>query len=356
MKILFRNILTLEVLQLADMSLGIHVAKSSKIRKATYKDMSHAVEAEVHLLGLSACQIFTHGPRNYKKNNMNFASIKKFCTEEKIDISTHGTYVSTSIWKINQKNKGSDESRKNIEHIQDMLLAAKQCGGSGLVIHLPKKSPTSIVETLEVLSENKELVELTKEHIYLILEMPASKPDDKTYETPAKLNQLCDLIQSGNVKLEWRLCIDTAHQWSCGIKMNGLNAWSNWIEELNEAVSDKIKIIHLNGNSTSNFGKGKDVHEIVMSPSDGIWGSLISEKMTEFISTDGKLVCKNNDDFYGYLSSAELAKIKKSSLCEIARYAAAKNIALILEVNRGEFIYTKFAVDIIKNLMTDDNQ
>ncbi len=336
------------------MSIGIHVAKSSKIRNATYEDMSSAIETEIRLLDLNACQIFTHGPRNYNRNKVDANAIKKFCSEEKVDISMHGTYVSVSVWKINQKNKDSDESQKNIAHIKDMLLTAKQCGGSGVVIHLPKKSPSFIVETLEVLSENKELVKLTKEHVYLILEMPASKPDDKTYETPEKLNQLCDLIRRSNVELEWNLCIDTSHQWSCGIDMSKKNAWSEWLALIDEFVRSKIKIIHLNGNAASNFGKGKDVHEIIMSPDDGIWNNLISQKMAEFIQTDGKLVCKKRENFYTYLSTNEIKKIKDSSLFEIAQYATSNNITLILEINRGDFIYTKFAIDIVRNLMRVD--
>ncbi len=335
------------------MSLGIHVAKISKIKDAKYKDMSVAIQEEVQLLGLNACQIFTHGPRNYKKNKMNINAIKKFCIEKKVDISTHGTYVSAGIWKINQKNKNTPESKKNIEHILDLLQSTDQLGGSSVVIHLPKKTPKLIVETMEVLSEHKDIVELT-DKVSLVLEMPASKPDDKTYETAAKLNYLCNSIRSNkNIILNWRLCIDTSHQWSCGIEISNSKNWNDWLNELDDFTRNKISIIHLNGNSTSNFKKGKDVHEIIMSPNDGIWSTLITPEIRDFIKKDGVSICKNRESFFNYLSKEELKKFNSSSLFSIIQFAANNRIALILEVNRGDFIYTKFAIDVIKGLMSN---
>lgn len=336
------------------MSVGIHVAKSSKIKNTAYKSMEDAIKAETQLLGLNAVQIFTSGPRNFKRNEMNYQKIKKYCDDEKINISTHGTYVSVGIWKINHKNKNAAEATKQIDHIIDLARSAKQLGGLGVVIHLPKRVPEEIVETLEVLSENKELSKLQNsgDGVLIVLEMPASKPDDKTYETADKLNHLCQLIHSNkNILIKWCLCIDTSHQWSCGIKMDEPHTWNAWLSDLSDFTRNKIKIIHLNGNSSSNFGRGKDVHEIIMSPSDGIWNHLMSAEMSDFIKENGKEIIKENNDFFTHLSNTELKKLKESSLYAIILFAKTRSIPLILEVNRGDFIYTKYAIDIIKGLL-----
>lgn len=337
------------------MSLGIHIAKKSLIRDAKYKTMLDAIQAETQLLNLNACQIYSHGPRSYTKNPMSHQAIKKYCEEQKVDLSTHGTYVSVSIWKVNQKNKSSEESKKQIEHIKDMLSTVKQLGGSGVVVHLPKKLPEIIVETLEVLSENANLLKLRDSNggcPKLILEMPASKPDDKTYETSDKLNNLCELIHNNKkINLDWCLCIDTSHQWSCGIKMNERHSWNDWLADLTEFTRNKIEIIHLNGNSSVNFGRGKDIHEIIMSPTDGIWHNLMSEEMLNFIKTEGNTVIKEEDNFFDHLSESELEKIKNSSLYDVILFAKKRNITLILEVKRGDFIYTKYAIDIINGLL-----
>ena len=66
------------------MSLGIHVAKVSKVLGAKRKTMLAALEDDVEELNLSAVQIYTHGPRNSRKNKMDHAAIKKYCEENKI--------------------------------------------------------------------------------------------------------------------------------------------------------------------------------------------------------------------------------------------------------------------------------
>lgn len=332
------------------MSLGIHISKKSQIIDASYKSIDIAIERETKLLNLNAAQIYTHGPRAMRKNNMDYAKIKNLCTNNGIDISTHASYVSSGMWKINNDNADTDESRLQFGHIADMLSSAKQIGASGVVIHLPKRSAESITETLSLLANSPEIEEL-KDYPQIVLEMPASRPDDKTYETPEKLNHLCALIKKAKTGLNWGLCIDTSHQWSCGIKMNESIDWYEWLNDLDEYVRNKISIIHLNGNSATNFGRGKDIHEIIMSPSDGIWSDLISEEMKHFITSKGPDLIKEGGNFFDQLSRSELRKIKDSSLASVVRFAKKHDITIILEINRGAFIHTKFAIDVLAGLL-----
>jgi len=337
--------------------LGIHVAKKSKINGKNHKTMYTAIKDEIELLNINACQIFTHGPRSYNENKMNYSEIETFSNNNNINISIHGSYLSVSIWNVNKKNVNSPQSKKSIDHITDMLKSAKKINATGVVIHLPNKEPKYIVETMEVLSSvhdiyNTQTVTNIENIPMIILEMPASKPDNKTYETSEKLNHLCEMIKANkNITIKWELCIDTSHQWSCGIKMNEYHTWHSWLNNLTEYTRKKIRMIHLNGNSVQNFGKGKDVHEIIMSPQDGIWGDLITDEIKEFIKINRDKLDTDNKNFYLQLTDNEKKNIKNSSLGAIVDYAKKENIPLILEINRGEYIYTKVAIDIIKGLL-----
>ncbi len=332
--------------------LGIHVAKDSKIKNAKSKTMLDAIKRDTQLLNLNAVQIFTSGPRSYNRNKMDYGAIKAHCRENNISISTHGTYLSVGVWKITRKNINSFVSKKVVNHIVDMLQSAKSLDATGVVIHLPNKCPDVIVETLAILSETKEIEAAQHNGPYIILEMPASRPDARTYETAEKLNNLCNMIrQHKGITLKWCLCIDTSHQYSCGVNFGELHEWHSWISALTDYTICKIKIFHLNGNNAKNFGRGKDVHEIIMSPEDGVWRHLMSEEMLDFIERDGQEIIDENNNFYEHLSKGELKKIKESSLNAIVKFAKNNGIVLILEINAGNFIYTKFAIEILHGLL-----
>ena len=80
--------------------------------------MEKAIEEEVKLLNLNTVQIFTHGPRNRNKNKMDYENVVNICEESKLDLYTHGSYVSVGLWNIIKK---PEDKEKNINHIVDMF-------------------------------------------------------------------------------------------------------------------------------------------------------------------------------------------------------------------------------------------
>ena len=216
--------------------LGVHVAKNSKILDAPNKkrkNLLDAIKLDTKLLNLNTIQIFTYGPRNKKQNNIEYTSVKKYCKDNNIYIVVHSSYMTSSIWNITQQNKNSLISKQSIEHLSDQLISCTKIGAHGLVIHLPKKTPLSIVETLKILEP-----ELIKINIPIILEIESCKPSDKTYETPNKLNNLCRLINEYNISNKiWSLCIDTAHLWASNIDIRtniNVDKWLNKFEYINK--------------------------------------------------------------------------------------------------------------------------
>lgn len=318
--------------------LGLHVSKTSKIDGKTNKTIEDAIEKNIELYNITAAQIFTSGPRTLTLNKINFTSVKEICDEQKINISVHGCYPSVGIW--------NNPTTKYLSHLEDMIHSVKSIGGWGFVLHLPKKPPGDIIRVLEIIASMPEFND--KNIPSLILEMPASKPGKDTYETPDKLNNLCHLIEINKdlKNLNWCFCIDTAHQYSCGVDFE--KTWDEWINALKKYTRDRIKLIHLNGISPEHFNTGKDIHQIIMSPNDGIWGVLM-EDVIQFINNNKEKII--SEGIWAHLNEKEKNIIKQSSLASIVNFCKRKNIPMILEINTADPVYAKIAFDVLHHLI-----
>jgi endonuclease IV len=324
--------------------IGIHNSKSSHILDANYKTMEESIKYETDLLSLNASQIFTHGPRNRRRNKMNYDKIKQVCTDNNIKLYVHGSYLTVGLWSI---NKEPEKISINVKHIIDSLMSCLKLNARGLVIHLPKKEVNDIKECFDILENH--ILNHNQSKLLLkcriLLEAPAMAPDDnKTYETPKKINKLCNILSKS--KLKWGLCIDTAHLWSGGIDFSKRHSWDLWISELTDNATKRIKLIHLNGALKKNFGRGKDVHIIPFSEEDAIWSSYISPEFKMFINNQKK----NDDksiDLSSKLSKSEIDHIKTSSLYDILQYSKCNNIDIICEININNFVDAKFLIDLL---------
>lgn len=283
--------------------LGIHVAKKSKVLEKPHqnrKTMVDAIETDCGLLGLNAAQIFTHGPRGYRCNIEKEAEeIGEFCRKKKIALSVHSTYPSVAIWKVTRKTKDDAASKRILGHIRSQLEMCKVIGAKGLVIHLPRRPPEHILETMKVVHE------IIKEiGISIWLEMISSKADPElTYETPDKLDRLCKILDCGGIPAEtWGLCIDTAHIFGSGLDITDKKTMDKWFKDLSKGTRKKIRMFHLNG-SESDLGSGKDKHAIAFS---------------------------EEDNLYGHAESRE-----KSGLFSVIKFCKRNRIPVILEINRG---------------------
>lgn len=301
------------------MSIGIHVAKIShvltgKLKKR--KSMLDAIKIDCSELKINTCQIFVQGPRNSKMNQMEYSNIKKLCSDKKINLYVHSSYISISIFSVTHDNKHTPKSKKAIEAIIKQLEACDKLGSLGLVLHISKRTPTQITESLSILAP------IIKKFLTpIILEMPAKKPDSNlTYETSHKINILTKLLNDKIPVLKWGWCIDTCHIWSSGIAIDKPVVVKKWLHDLK--YPECIKLFHINGGSIDIFGTGKDKHIIPFSDSDNIFGSSI---------TDGTYQ-------------------KKTSIDIIFKFINNNNIDSIIEINRGSFKDAKFAIDTMKTL------
>jgi endonuclease IV len=226
-----------------------------------------------------AVQIFTHGPRNRRRNNFDAATINEIMGG--VPLYVHSSYMSAP-WKGNNVA---------IAHVHDQLEACREVGARGLVIHLPKAKPEVVAEYLP---------SIITDDITILLEMTHVRPDpNTTYETPAKLDRLTEMLESKGLD-NWGYCIDTAHIWAAGIDVSTTAGMQEWLDGIK--YPERIKLFHLNGNSNG-LASFKDTHIIPFAEADTIWHGV----------TPTQSGCRT-----------------------LVHYANVHDIPVIMEINRGE--------------------
>lgn len=289
--------------------LGVHVTKISKVLddKKAADTLYAAINRDIDELELNAVQIFTHGPRNSRANNIDYKQIEETCSD--LDLSVHSSYGSVSIWKITPANKTTTSSVKTMKLIIDQLKACEKIGAWGLVIHVNKQLPRQVAYVMSLL---KKYAKGTG--VKIILEMVSSKTDgNKTYESPDKINNLTELIGVG--ESWWCWCVDTAHLWGAGVDIQSYDNMKRWLDDIK--YPDKVEMFHLNGSSAV-MGSGKDKHEILFSVDDKIWHNI------------------NEDD---------------SGAKAVIEFAYNYGSVVICEINRGTETHVKEGIQKIKDIL-----
>ena len=302
--------------------IGVHVAKISKVlENNNRKNYLDAIKGDVESLNLGCVQIFVAGPANTRMAIMDYKGICKYCKETNINLYVHSSYLTVGIWSLTPQNKNTPKSISAIKHLENQLDACDLLKSRGFVVHLPKKKPEFIVGALEVI-----IPILDKYKTQFMLEMPASKSDDKTYETPEKIDSLNYMIMQLYPKFHnWSWVIDTAHLWSCGVEVDDVKKMTKWFNDLK--YPETIGLFHLNGSSIDQFDTGKDNHKVVFGVDDDIWN-----KESNF-----------NDGM-------NIKKINKSTINIIAKFTKNRNIDLICEINRGNYNEIKFSIELLNKI------
>lgn len=289
--------------------LGVHVSKESQVldNKKPADDLSIAIDRDVTALKLNCAQIFTYGPRFIVANKINFDAV---CNVTKdIELSVHSAYPTTAIWRVNNKNKTTDESKKYLNNVKVQLLSCIKANANGLVLHINRIEPSDAVETMKIL---KPIVKKT--NVTLLLEMVSSKAHpSKTYETPEKIDNLTKLI--GASDNWWGWCVDTAHLWGAGVDIKSYASMKQWLDSLKN--KNKILMFHLNGSSAA-MGSGADKHEAAFGPTDNIWQNI---------------------------------EPSQSGVRAIMEFAADHGLPVICEINRGKEKDIRKSITLIKSLI-----
>lgn len=230
--------------------IGIHVFKN--------KDMVDSIRKAIEELNIKAIQIFTHGPRNFKINKLDYTSIKSVC--KGINIYVHSSYP-TNPWK---------NTPESIQSTVEQFASSFSLKSKGVVLHIPKIDPVKTAESIQVLVN-----ELKKKKIMngqkVILEMKAVKSDPLlSYETPEKINRLIEYLKSYNLShVNVGICIDTAHIYAGGVQITSYKDAVIYCNKIK--YPEWICLLHLNGNEYDAKKRAGDKHAIPLDSKDKIW-------------------------------------------------------------------------------------
>ena len=290
--------------------IGFHVSKKSEVLNTPIrKTMLDAIKQDTEL-DINAIQIFNSGPRNSRINKMDYSTIAEFCENQDINLYVHSNYISVGIFNLTKENYDTPKMKSTIKNITDQMTASDKLNSKGFVVHISKKTPDEIIETLKILYQH-----IKKFKTPFILEQPAKKSDHElTYETPEKINNLTQLIKKNIPKLNWGWCLDTVHLWSGGIDMNNYDTVKKYFKDIK--YPKYIKLFHLNGGSKNIFNTGKDLHIIPFS---------------------------NKDDIF-------TNQTKKSPINIIVKFAKKNNIDIIMEIKRGIPKDSKYAIEFLNSI------
>lgn len=262
--------------------IGFHVNKTtSTAPSVSFKTMLEAIQDAHEKKKINVMQIYSHVSRSGKAMNLDFEAIKEYINKNNIELYTHGSYPTISVYK-NEK----------VERLTSELDYAQRLGAKGVVIHINKYSPEQIIATLK---KHRKIWELYNVPILIENSAYTSKNDKEySYNTINKINKLSDMIRKEFPDTYVACCLDTAHLFSAGVDP------STWVN----LKLDNVKLIHLNG-SEKTFESGVDKHAIPF-----------YKKST---------TCKADTD-----------NIPKAHLINFIKYCKSKNKPMVIEANRGE--------------------
>ena len=213
--------------------IGVHV------HKGTHKTYDAAIIAASVKYNTNVVQIFVTNPRSYARIAMNLSNLALLVEDHNMRIYIHASYA-CQPWNVGLgRDRSLQALRKDIE-------ACTEIDGRGVIMHLPARVG-KLDETFARFPPNAPIA----------LEM-VSTLSPENYSNPAVLRPL-----------PYKVCVDTAHLWSMGVKMRHRNTVQTWLD----AMKDRIMLFHLNG-SYELIGSGKDKHAVPFSKNDKIWGKV----------------------------------------------------------------------------------
>lgn len=245
------------------MTIGIHIRSGYKKDDLEYtkiipngKNLQDSIQKYLKDFPRSKCfQIFTHGPRSKKLNNIDISGLKKLSKDNSIYV--HSTYFTS--WKEDK-----------FDHIIDQLVTSEMINANGWVIHLPKQPPEFVIP---IVKKMLQFVKNTK----ILLEVRSIAPSGNlSYETPDKLINLIKMLEKFTSSKHVGLVIDTAHIYASKVDIREYKSAKDYLSQLVK-YKEWFSLLHLNGNFYPNIRAG-DKHVVPFHDHDQIWRGISFKK------------------------------------------------------------------------------
>lgn len=295
--------------------IGIHSSHLPILKNYNRRhNIYNAIKQDVENLNINAVQIFTHGPQNTKRNNIDISAINNFCEKYFVHLIIHSSYIlGNTIWEVNKTTLLGNESEKYkryLIHFVDQVNISQKLKNAPIVIHLPRYPMKDILDTVEIMSKN-----IKKDSLILFENVPC-KSGGYEYSSAKSLNDFVKRVAIYLPKKNWGLCIDTAHIWSCGIDLSSFKSQEKWFAELDDLTKSMIRQIHLNGSKKKTFNTNRDIHYVALTKADDLYHFEQDEK-----KNIGHVNSKNDDE------------LRNSGVWSLCKFAKKNKIPIICEIH-----------------------
>jgi len=228
------------------MKLGIHVSISGGIDQAVLRAAD---------LGCNTFQIFLSSPHSWNKAEINEDAISLFKSLYKKHEMENA--VAHSIYLINLATTNLYNLDKSINSLIADLELINKLGISALVTHIgscrDSDSKTGINTAIDSIQK---VLSKSDASSCLLLENTAGA-GNLIGDSVEELAEIIAAVDSEKIGI----CIDTAHAFESGYRLNEEKGLNDFIEKIDKLIGlDKLKAIHLNDSITP-LGSNRDRHE-----------------------------------------------------------------------------------------------
>lgn len=226
--------------------LGVQISIAGKI----YYSVDRAKS-----LGCNTMQIFARNPRQFRKSSLKKEDINIF--RSKIKEAKISPLIIHTPYTLNLAAAKRFLHRVSIrEFIQD-IKEAHLLGAKYIVIHTGNFRGDEVKGLGRIAFALRDILENTRDcHTDILLENTAGDGSSLGY----KFSHHRFILQRLGFNRKVGLCLDTAHAWCAGYRINTKSGLDSFIKEINREIGiERIKVIHLN-DTLDDLGTRKDKH------------------------------------------------------------------------------------------------
>ena len=225
---------------------GAHVSSAGGISTA----IDRAEE-----LGCDAVQVFTQSPRMWRPTNHTTEELERFRSRRaEVGIAY---VVCHALYLVNLAGSDRELHKKSVAAMRASLETAAAIEADGVVFHVGSHLGDGLAKGLRrALSPLRQLVELTDDRLWLILENSAGA-GGTIGRSVEELGAILDALD-GHPRLG--ICVDSCHWWVSGVDVGDAAALDQALEELDDAVGlERLRCLHVN-DADAELGSNRDRH------------------------------------------------------------------------------------------------
>ena len=216
------------------LKLGVHVSAAGKI----YKSIDRAVE-----LGCNTMQIFSRNPRQWRKTSLSDEDVEIF--RKKVKEAKIKTVAIHIPYLLNLATVKRSFLKVTIGEFIADLVEAGRLGADYLITHMGSfKGGTEEGGLLRIVQALNKILKETKEvKTKVLLENTSGSGCWLGY----KFSHQEFVLKRLNRPEAVGICLDTAHAWAAGYKINEPKGLNCLLNEIDQAVGfERVKVVHLN--------------------------------------------------------------------------------------------------------------